>query len=53
MVRVGVAGLGAWGWNVARSFADLKDCELVSCCDIDPEENGLGQKSMAMGQCCG
>ena len=30
MVRVGVAGLGAWGWNVARSFADLRDCELIS-----------------------
>jgi predicted dehydrogenase len=36
MVRLGVAGLGAWGWNVARSFADLKDCELVCCCDVSP-----------------
>ncbi len=37
MVRIGVAGLGAWGWNVARSFAELRDCELVSCCDLDPK----------------
>lgn len=37
MVRIGVVGLGAWGWNVARSFAELRDCELVSCCDLDPK----------------
>lgn len=37
MVRIGVAGLGAWGWNVARSFAELSECELVSCCDVSPK----------------
>ena len=45
MVRVGVAGLGAWGWNVARSFADLKECELVSCCDVDPKRIASAKKA--------
>jgi predicted dehydrogenase len=35
MVNVGVAGLGAWGWNVARNFGALGDCKLVACCDLD------------------
>lgn len=35
MIRVGVVGLGAWGWNVARNFANLKECQLVSVCDMD------------------
>src|SRR5204863_3954954 len=42
---VGVAGLGAWGWNVARSFADLKECELVSVCDVDPKRTNLASKA--------
>ncbi|MEO8726794.1 MAG: Gfo/Idh/MocA family oxidoreductase [Acidobacteriaceae bacterium] len=45
MVRVGVVGLGAWGWNVARSFADLKDCELASCCDMDEKRTGAAKKA--------
>ncbi|MGI9185428.1 MAG: Gfo/Idh/MocA family protein [Solirubrobacteraceae bacterium] len=32
-LRVGVAGLGYWGPNLARNFAALPDCELVWCCD--------------------
>jgi len=35
MVRVGMVGLGAWGWNVARNFAGLRECQLVACCDSD------------------
>lgn len=35
MVRVGVVGLGAWGWNVARNFATMRECQLVACCDAD------------------
>ena len=35
MVRVGVVGLGAWGWNVARKFATVRECELVACCESD------------------
>jgi predicted dehydrogenase len=45
MIRVGVAGLGAWGWNVARSFADLKECELVSCCDVDSKRTASAKKA--------
>ena len=32
-LRVGVAGLGYWGPNLARNFAALPDCELIWCCD--------------------
>jgi predicted dehydrogenase len=32
-VRIGVAGLGYWGPNLARNFAALPGCELVWCCD--------------------
>jgi predicted dehydrogenase len=36
-VRVGLAGLGTWGPNLARNFADLPDAELAWLCDLDPE----------------
>jgi len=32
-VRVGVAGLGYWGPNLARNLAALPGCELAWCCD--------------------
>ena len=32
-VRIGVAGLGYWGPNLARNFASLPGCELRWCCD--------------------
>jgi predicted dehydrogenase len=32
-VRIGVAGLGYWGPNLARNFAAIDGCELVWCCD--------------------
>src|SRR5919206_2027143 len=32
-IRVGVAGLGYWGPNLARNFAALPGCELAWCCD--------------------
>jgi predicted dehydrogenase len=32
-VRIGVAGLGYWGPNLARNFASLPGCELAWCCD--------------------
>lgn len=35
MVRVGTVGLGAWGWNVARNFATMRECQLAACCDSD------------------
>jgi predicted dehydrogenase len=45
MVRVGVVGLGAWGWNVARSFAELRDCQLVACCDQDPKRTAAAARA--------
>jgi predicted dehydrogenase len=32
-IRVGVAGLGYWGPNLAHNFAGLPGCELRWCCD--------------------
>jgi predicted dehydrogenase len=36
-IRVGVAGLGYWGPNLARNFAALPDCELIWLCDASAE----------------
>jgi predicted dehydrogenase len=36
-IRVGVAGLGYWGPNLARNFDALDGCELVWCCDASAE----------------
>ncbi|PZS12831.1 MAG: gfo/Idh/MocA family oxidoreductase [Solirubrobacterales bacterium] len=36
-LRIGVAGLGYWGPNLARNFAALADCELTWCCDPSAE----------------
>ncbi len=36
-VRVGVAGLGYWGPNLARNFDALPDVELTWCCDAQQE----------------
>ncbi|MDQ3091463.1 MAG: Gfo/Idh/MocA family oxidoreductase [Actinomycetota bacterium] len=33
LVRVGVVGLGYWGPNLARNFANLPGAELRWCCD--------------------
>ena len=34
-LRIGVAGLGYWGPNLARNFASIPGCELAWCCDAD------------------
>lgn len=34
-IRVGVAGLGYWGPNLARNFASIPGCELAWGCDPD------------------
>jgi predicted dehydrogenase len=36
-IRVGVAGLGYWGPNLARNFAAVPGCELAWCCDASEE----------------
>ncbi len=35
-VRIGVAGIGYWGPNLARNFAALPGCEVRWCCDPSP-----------------
>ncbi len=35
-IRVGVAGLGYWGPNLARNFAATADCDVAWLCDGDP-----------------
>jgi predicted dehydrogenase len=35
-LRLGVAGLGYWGPNLARNFAAIPGCELTWLCDADP-----------------
>jgi predicted dehydrogenase len=37
MVRIGLAGLGYWGPNLARNFDDLTDAQLVWLCEPDEE----------------
>jgi predicted dehydrogenase len=36
--RLGIAGLGYWGSNIARNLEMLPGCELAWCCDIDPDK---------------
>jgi predicted dehydrogenase len=35
-MRMGVAGLGYWGPNLARNFASIPRCDLAWLCDADP-----------------
>jgi predicted dehydrogenase len=35
-LRLGVAGLGYWGPNLARNFTAIPGCELAWLCDADP-----------------
>jgi predicted dehydrogenase len=36
VIRVGLAGLGYWGSNIARNLEAMPGCELAWCCDTDP-----------------
>src|SRR5215212_3913545 len=36
-IRVGVAGLGYWGPNLARNFGALSGCELAWLCDASED----------------
>lgn len=38
MFRVGLAGLGYWGPNLARVLANNERCEFSACCDLDPKK---------------
>jgi predicted dehydrogenase len=47
-IRVGVAGLGYWGPNLARNFDRLPDAELAWLCD-ESEERGDRQRGAFPG----
>lgn len=38
MFRIGLAGLGYWGPNLARVLANNERCEFSACCDLDPKK---------------
>jgi predicted dehydrogenase len=38
VIRIGVAGLGYWGPNLARNFAAIPGCELAWCCDASEQQ---------------
>ena len=42
--RVGIIGLGAWGWNVGRCLYELPDCDLTSCCDLSETRRASAEK---------
>jgi len=35
MVNIGIIGVGNWGKNLVRNFAQLPDCNLCLCCDTN------------------
>ena len=37
MIRVGIVGLGYWGPNLARNFANVPGSQLSALCDLSPE----------------
>jgi len=34
-VTIAVAGVGGWGKNLARNFAELREADLRYICDLD------------------
>lgn len=35
MVNIAIIGIGAWGMNHVRNFAELQDANLYACCDLN------------------
>lgn len=35
MIRLAIVGLGYWGPNLLRNFDQLRDCEVLFCCDLN------------------
>ena len=44
-IRIGVVGLGAWGWNVARCMYELPTCNLVATSDLSGSRRDSAEKS--------
>ena len=45
-VRHAVIGTGGQGRSHCRGFADVKDCDLVAICDVDPERRARAAKGL-------
>lgn len=45
-VRHAVIGAGGQGRSHCRGFADIKECELVAVCDVDPERRARAVKGL-------
>lgn len=43
MINLGLIGVGDWGKNLLRNFANLKDCQVAFVCD--PDEKNLKKSS--------
>jgi predicted dehydrogenase len=41
--RIGIAGLGYWGPNIARNLSALEGCELTWCCDASESSRNRWQ----------
>ncbi len=44
-IKLGVVGLGGWGYNVARCLYELPECELVACSDLSPERRSMAERN--------
>lgn len=51
MIRVGLAGLGYWGANIARNLDALPGCELAWCCDVDTERRAWARAAFPGARC--
>jgi len=38
MVKIGLIGLGTWGKNLLRNFSNLRECEVLACCDQEKDQ---------------
>ena len=44
-VNVGVVGLGAWGWNVARCIHEIPGFNLVACSDLNVNRRAMAERA--------
>jgi predicted dehydrogenase len=51
-LRVGVAGLGYWGPNLARNFSQLPRCELAWLCDASEQARERAQRNFPHARVC-
>ena len=44
-VNVGVVGLGAWGWNVARCIHEIPGFNLLACSDLNLNRRAMAERA--------